>query len=92
MLKISDFYLDKQKSFIPKKNMYTPWIALFSAKRWRHDVLTFLIKGFDICHSNVLAQEIHEVHTLRFLLYVLYGFLKFSNIRTGFIPEYFFIT
>ena len=44
MLKFSDFYLDKQKSFIPKKNI--PWIALFSANRWRLDVLTFLIKGF----------------------------------------------
>jgi hypothetical protein len=44
MLKISAFYLDKQKSFFPKKNV--PWIALISAKRWRLDVLTFLIHGF----------------------------------------------
>ena len=45
MLKISDLYLDKQKSFIPKK-ILSVWIALFSANRWRLDVLTFLIKGF----------------------------------------------
>ena len=38
MLKISAFYLDKQKSFIPKK-IEVPWIALISAKRWRIDVL-----------------------------------------------------
>ena len=48
MLKISNFYLDKQKSFIPKKIevYHVPWIALISAKRWRLDVLTFLIYGF----------------------------------------------
>ena len=57
MLKISDFYLDKQKSFIPKMNImctkdldvyHVPWIALFSANRWRLDVLTFHIKGFGV--------------------------------------------
>ena len=47
MLKISDFYLDKQKGFIPKKISSVPWIALFSANRWRLDIQTFLIKGFD---------------------------------------------
>jgi hypothetical protein len=26
---------------------HVPWIALISAKRWRLDVLTFLIHGFD---------------------------------------------
>ena len=26
---------------------HVPWIALFSANRWRLDVLTFLIKGFE---------------------------------------------
>ena len=47
MLKISEFYLDKRKSFIPKINTKcTMYIALFSANRWRLDVLTFLIKGF----------------------------------------------
>ena len=52
MLIVSDFYLDIQKSFIPKKilgvpcTMYISWIALFSANTWRLDVLTFFIKGF----------------------------------------------
>jgi hypothetical protein len=48
MLKISDFYCDNQKIFIPKKiEVYqVPWITLISAKRWRLDVLTFLIHGF----------------------------------------------
>jgi hypothetical protein len=49
MLKISGFYLDKQKSFISKK---LSWIALSSANRWRRDVLTFLIKGFGILHGE----------------------------------------
>ena len=50
MLTISDFYLDKPKSFIPKKILkyHVPWIALFLANRWRLDVLTFRIKGFDL--------------------------------------------
>ena len=26
---------------------HVQWIALFSANRWRLDVLTFLIKGFE---------------------------------------------
>ena len=44
MLKSSAFYLDKQKSLIPKKIevYHVPQIALISAKRWRLDVLTFL--------------------------------------------------
>ena len=47
MLNFSDFYLDKQKMFFfPKKILNVPRIALFSANRWRLDVLTFLIKGF----------------------------------------------
>ena len=51
MLKISDFYLNKQKSFIPQKNI--SWIALFSANRWHLDVSTFLIKGFGYnCNKN----------------------------------------
>ena len=51
MLKISDFYLDKQKSFIPKN---VPWIVLSSANRWPLDVLTFLIHGFG------LAKQINK--------------------------------
>ena len=47
MLKISAFYLDIQKSVIPKKDLKLPWIALFSAKRWRLDFLTFFIHGFE---------------------------------------------
>ena len=56
MLKISDLYLDKQKSVISKKNV--PWIALFSANRWRLDVLTFLIKGSKCLRNpNSLEQD-----------------------------------
>ena len=55
MLKISDFYLDKQKSFIPKKILSVPWIALFSANRWRLDVLTFLIKGFGFTYNSLFT-------------------------------------
>jgi hypothetical protein len=36
-----------KKSFIPKKILSVPWIALFLANRLRLDVLTFLIKGFE---------------------------------------------
>ena len=54
MLKISDFYLDKQKSFIPKKYYvyHVPWIALSSANRWRLDILTFLVKGFEHSYTK----------------------------------------
>ena len=45
MLKISDFYLDKQKSFILKKILGVP-IVLFSANRWPLNALTFLVHGF----------------------------------------------
>ena len=39
--KISDFYLDKQKCFIPKKTLSVPCtIDSSTAKRWRLDVLT----------------------------------------------------
>jgi hypothetical protein len=54
MLKISDFYLDKQKGFIPKKIWSVPWIVLFSANRWSLDVLTLLINGFG------LAKQINK--------------------------------
>ena len=61
MLQISDLYLDKQKSFIPKKNikctMYHAWRAFFSANRWRLDVLTFLIKGFDLFNKKVAKGD-----------------------------------
>ena len=49
MLKISAFYLDKQKSFIPKKKYevyQVSRIVLISANRWQLDVLTFLIQGY----------------------------------------------
>jgi hypothetical protein len=44
MLNISAFYLDKQKSFIPKKKIevyHVPQIALISAKRWQLKVRKF---------------------------------------------------
>ena len=34
---------------------HVPWIALFSAKRWRLDVLTFPIKGFAKYYKVTLA-------------------------------------
>ena len=63
MLKISAFYLDKQKSFIPKKKFevyHVPWIALISAKRWRLDVLTFLIHGFEYVHTYTV-EFVHKM-------------------------------
>ena len=57
MLKISAFYLDKQKSFIPKVYL-VPQIALISAKRWRLDILTFLIHGFVKNHKKTQAYEL----------------------------------
>ena len=57
MLKISAFYLDKQKCFIPKKNIKCTMYHDFSANRWRLDVLTFLIKGFG---SMYVAAEFKE--------------------------------
>ena len=46
--KNSYFYLDKQKCFIPKKILSVPCTMDSSFfNRWRLDVLTFLIKGFD---------------------------------------------
>ena len=62
MLKISDFYLDKQKSFIPKKNITLD--SIFSAKRWCLDVLTFLIKGFDESNNDlklILTQSSNPI-------------------------------
>ena len=44
--------------------MYVPWKALFSAKRWRLDVLTFLIKGFGQSIQIGLAQSVE--HSYRF--------------------------
>ena len=40
----------QKKSCYSKKNWvyHAPWIALFSANRWRLDVLTFLLKGFGV--------------------------------------------
>jgi hypothetical protein len=38
---------NKKVLFLKKIEVYhVPWIALISAKRWRLDVLTFLINGF----------------------------------------------
>ncbi len=50
MLKNSTFYVDKQKSFIPKKyEMYQVSMAVHSeTNRWPLDVLTFLIHGFSL--------------------------------------------
>ena len=31
---------------------HVQWIALISAKRWRLDVLTFLIHGFELIEEN----------------------------------------
>ena len=64
MLKISAFYLDKQKSFIPKKKIevyHVPWIALISAKRWRLDVLTFLIHGFGSDSIFLVIKRIRQI-------------------------------
>ena len=67
MLKISDFYLGKQKSFIPKKILSVPYTMnnYFPANRWPLDVLTFLIHDFDIPISFLRA--ILRLHTLLFL-------------------------
>ena len=60
MLKISAFYLEKQKVLFLKK------IEFISAKRWRLDVLAFLIHGFGIFtianHASSLTKKlfIHE--------------------------------
>ena len=64
MLKISAFHLDKQKSFIPKiiEVYHVPWIGLISAKRWRLDVLNFLIHGFD--KNNITKTASLTVITL----------------------------
>ena len=40
---------------------HVPWIALISAKRWRLDVLTFLIHGFDLKLINLPLQYIKLV-------------------------------
>ena len=73
MLTISDFYLDKQKSFIPKKNevYHVPWIALNSAQRWRLDVLTFLIHGFGLaCHRFSQKNERTNLVFFAFMLFM----------------------
>ena len=50
MLKISDFYLDKQKSFIPKKILSVP--CTMDSTFFSLDVPTFLIKGFAMGNKN----------------------------------------
>ena len=48
---------------------HVPWIAFFSAKRWRLDVLTFLIKGFDESNNDlklILTQSSKVVYQTSF--------------------------
>ena len=65
--KISDFYLDKQKSFIPKKILSLPCAmdsTFFSQQMAPWYVLTFLINGFEISQpkigkiSKLVSQEL----------------------------------
>lgn len=49
MLKVS-ILTNKKVLFQKNYSVYhVPWTVLFSANRWRLDVLTFLIKGFGYC-------------------------------------------
>ena len=66
MLKILDFFLDKQKSFIPKKILSVPCTmdSSFLANRWRLDVLTFLIKGFGPVNTKSTAAVSQPQYTM----------------------------
>ena len=50
------------------------WIALFSAIRWRLDVLTFLIKGF----GAKIAQVLHEI-----VVFQMHCVCNFKNSNNG---------
>ena len=61
---------------------HVPWIALFSAKRWRLDVLTFLIKGFaQKVLTNLIFSRIHTL-SLTWLGFIIAP-LRYQNIPLG---------
>ena len=72
ILKVSDFYLDKQKKIL-KEVYHVPWIVLFSADRWPLEVLTFLIHGFAPCnYQNSWANK------MKMRLYKKFGLIEHS--------------
>jgi hypothetical protein len=90
MLKILAVYPDKQKSFIPKKKLKCTVIALISAKRWRLDVLTFLIHGFEKSEAIFSALKLSNIFSLGgldFSLKRLY-FLKPLKAQMRILKEY----
>ena len=58
MLKISDFYLDKQKSFIPKKNWSVPCTmdSSFFSQKMPYYLLTLLVYMALAIYSTDLAR------------------------------------
>ena len=97
MLKISDFYLDKQKFFVPKKilSVTCTMESFFSANRWRLDVLTFLVKGFAFYYRHpslpqkipFLSQTWSKIHTLVYYIQSWYFQALFFWLGTGYWKE-----